>query len=256
MLKRLAPGILLSFPAPGVLAAPIDPAGFLGEFFNKASRLTDQLIGVSTELYRFSELEWTTFAVFALVIVLIKWTIGSAAVADVIFVVLMILIAQSLMQSYDYVLAVLWEITTVLSDDINLNAYRALDLEASGIKSTGVFLLDMINHIMERITFEPVHGNSGFFSMFTNIAISIRDTIFLVIFFIVLFRRLLDHFGRRSVEPAARQSVGPAVYSIPYFQTRKLVFRQLAELHAGFRSLFHCCASQHCLYHPGHYRTV
>ena len=187
MFKRLAPGILLSFPAPGVLAAPIDPAGFLGEFFNKASRLTDQLIGVSTELYRFSELEWTTFAVFALVIVLIKWTMGAAAVADVIFVVLMILIAQSLMQSYDYVLAVLWEITTVLSDDINLNAYRALDLEASGIKSTGVFLLDMINHIMERITFEPVHGNSGFFSMFTNIAISIRDTIFLVIFFIVLF---------------------------------------------------------------------
>ena len=187
MLKQLIPGLLLSFPAPRVLAAPIDPAGFLGEFFNKASRLTDHLIGVSTELYRFSELEWTTFAVFALVIVLIKWTIGAAAVKDVIFVVLMILIAQSLMQSYDYVLAVLWEIATVLSDDINLNTYKALNLEASGIKSTGVFLLDMINYIMERITLKPVDGKSGFFSMFTNIAINIRDTIFMGIFFIVLF---------------------------------------------------------------------
>ena len=187
MLKRLISGMLLSLSAPGVLAAPVDPAGFLGEFFNKASRLTDELISVSTELNRFSELEWTTFAVFALVIVLIKWTTGAAAVKDVIFVVLMILIAQSLMQSYDYVLAVLWEITTVLSDDINRNTYQALNLEASGIKSTGVFLLDMINYIMERITFEPVDGKSGFFSMFTNIAINIRDMLFMSIFFIVLF---------------------------------------------------------------------
>ena len=91
------------------------------------------------------------------------------------------------MQSYDYVLAVLWEITTVLSDDINRNTYQALNLEASGIKSTGVFLLDMINYIMERITFEPVDGKSGFFSMFTNIAINIRDMLFMGIFFIVLF---------------------------------------------------------------------
>ena len=187
MFKRFTMGALLSVPAPGALAAPIDPAGFLGEFFNKASRLTDELIGVSTELYRFSELEWTTFTVFALVIVLIKWTIGAAAVKDVIFVVLMILIAQSLLQSYDYVLALLWEIATVLSDDINLNTYRALRLDASGIESTGVFLLDMINHIMERITFEPAAGKSGFFSMFTNFAISVRDAIFLGIFFIVLF---------------------------------------------------------------------
>ncbi len=187
MTKRLISGVLLSLSAPGVLAAPIDPAGFLGVFFNKASRLTDQLIGVSTELYRFSELEWTTFAVFALVIVLIKWTTGAAAVKDVIFIVLMILIAQSLMQSYDYVLAVLWEITTVLSDDINRNTYHALNLEASGIESTGVFLLDMINHIMERITFKPVSANSGLFSMFTSFAISIRDGIFMIIFFLVLF---------------------------------------------------------------------
>ena len=186
MIKRLIPGVLLSLSTPGVLAAPIDPAGFLGEFFNKASRLTDQLIGVSTELSRFSELEWTTFAVFALVIVLVKWTTGAAAIKDVIFVVLMILIAQSLMQSYDYVLAVFWEITTVLSDDINRNTYQALNLEATGIKSTGVFLLDMINHIMERITFEPVSAKSGIFSMFTNFAISIRDGIFMIIFFLVL----------------------------------------------------------------------
>ena len=187
MIKQITAGALLLVQAPGSLAAPIDPAGFLGEFFNKASRLTDDLIGVSTELYRFSELEWTAFTVFALVIVLIKWTTGAAAVKDVIFVVLMILIAQSLLQSYDYVLALLWEITTVLSDDINLNTYRALNLQASGIESTGVFLLDMINHIMERITFEPATGKSGFFSMFTNFAISVRDAIFLGIFFIILF---------------------------------------------------------------------
>ena len=187
MIKRFIMSSALSVMAPTAQAAPIDPAGFLGEFFNKASRLTDDLIGVSTELYRFSELEWTTFTVFALVIVLVKWTIGAAAVKDVIFVVMMILIAQSLLQSYDYVLALLWEITTVLSDDINRNAYRALNLEASGIESTGVFLLDMINHIMERITFEPAAGKSGFFSMFTNFAISVRDGIFLGIFFIVLF---------------------------------------------------------------------
>ena len=186
MIKRLIPGVLLSLSAPGVLAAPIDPAGFLGGFFNKASRLTDQLIGVSTELSRFSELEWTSFAVFALVIVLIKWTTGAAAIKDVIFVVLMILIAQSLMQSYEYVLAVLWEITTVLSDDINRNTYQALNLEATGIRSTGVFLLDMINHIMERITFKPVSAKSGLFSMFTSFAISIRDGIFMIIFFLVL----------------------------------------------------------------------
>ncbi|MDE0154532.1 MAG: type IV secretion system protein [Gammaproteobacteria bacterium] len=186
-LQGLTAGALFSLLPFQALAAPIDPAGFLGEFFNKASRLTDDLISVSTQLYRFSELEWTTFTVFALVIVLIKWTIGAAAVKDVIFVVLMILIAQSLLQSYDYVLALLWEITTVLSDDINLNTYRALNLEASGIESTGVFLLDMINHIMERITFEPAAGKSGFFSMFTNFAISVRDAIFLGIFFIVLF---------------------------------------------------------------------
>ena len=158
MSQRFAAGVLVTLLPSRVLAAPIDPAGFLGEFFNKASRLTDDLIGVSTELYRFSELEWTTFTVFALVIVLIKWTIGAAAVKDVIFVVLMILIAQSLLQSYDYILALLWEITTVLSDDINLNTYRALNLQATGIESTGVFLLDMINHIMERITFEPATG--------------------------------------------------------------------------------------------------
>ena len=187
MFKRFTAGVLVTLTASPAQAAPIDPAGFLGEFFNKASRLTDDLIGVSTELYRFSELEWTAFTVFALVIVLIKWTIGAAAVKDVIFVVLMILIAQSLLQSYDYVLALFWEITTVLSDDINLNTYRALNLEASGIESTGVFLLDMINHIMERITFEPAAGKSGFFSMFTNFAISVRDAIFLGIFFIVLF---------------------------------------------------------------------
>lgn len=187
MIKKLSTGVLLLVFAPGVVAAPVDPASFLGEFFNKASRLTDELIGVSTELYRFSELEWTAFTVFALVIVLIKWTIGAAAVKDVIFVVLMILIAQSLLQSYNYVLALLWEITTVLSDDINLNTYRALNLQASGIESTGVFLLDMINHIMERITFEPATGKSGFFSMFTNFAISVRDAIFLGLFFIVLF---------------------------------------------------------------------
>ncbi len=187
MSQRFAASVLVTLLPSRVLAAPIDPAGFLGEFFNKASRLTDDLISVSTELYRFSELEWTTFTVFALVIVLIKWTIGAAAVKDVIFVVLMILIAQSLLQSYDYVLALLWEITTVLSDDINLNTYRALNLEASGIESTGVFLLDMINHIMERITFEPATGKSGFFSMFTNFAIGVRDAIFLGIFFLVLF---------------------------------------------------------------------
>ena len=187
MLSRFAAGAVLSFLAPRVLAAPVDPAGFLGEFFNKASRLTDELIGASTELYRFSELEWTAFTVFALVIVLVKWTIGAAAVKDVIFVVLMILIAQSLIQSYDYVLAVFWQITTVLTDDINSNTYRALNLEATGIESTGVFLLDMINHVMERITFEPESGESGFFSIFTNIAINIRDSLFLGLFFIVLF---------------------------------------------------------------------
>ena len=186
MSQGLTAAVLLSLLPFRVSAAPIDPAGFLGEFFNKASRLTDQLIGVSTELSRFSELEWTTFAVFALVIVLIKWTTGAAATKDVIFVVLMILIAQSLMQSYEYVLAVLWEITTVLSDDINRNTYQALNLEATGIKSTGVFLLDMINHIMERITFKPVSAKSGIFSMFTSFAISIRDGIFMIIFFLVL----------------------------------------------------------------------
>ena len=187
MSKRFTVCALLSVTAPAALAVPVDPAGFLGEFFNKASRLTDDLIGVSTELYLFSELEWTTFTVFALVIVLLRWTMGAAAVKDVIFVVMMILIAQSLLQSYDYVLALLWEITTTLSDDINQNTYRALDLEASGIESTGVFLLDLINHVMERITFEPATGKSGFFSMFTNFALSVRDAIFLGIFFIVLF---------------------------------------------------------------------
>lgn len=187
MIKQITVGALLLVATPVVLAAPIDPAGFLAEFFNKAARLTDELIGVSTQLYRFSELQWTTFTVFALVIVLIKWTIGAAAVKDVIFVVLMILIAQSLLQSYDYLLALLWEIIMVLSDDINLNTYRALDLQASGIESTGVFLLDMINHIMERITFEPATGKSGFFSMFTNFAIAARDAIFLGVFFLVLF---------------------------------------------------------------------
>lgn len=187
MLKRSILGVLLSLKTPSVLATPIDPAGFLAEFFNKASRLSDQLIGASTELYRFSELEWTTFAVFALVIVLIKWTIGAAAVKDVVFVILMILIAQFLMQSYDDVLAVLWKITTVLSDDINQNTYQALNLEVTGIESTGVFLLDMINQIMERISFKPVSGNSGVFSMFTDIAVNIRDAIFMGLFFIVLF---------------------------------------------------------------------
>ena len=187
MSQRFAAGVLVTLLPSQALAAPVDPAGFLGEFFNKASRLTDALIGVSTELYRFSELEWTTFTVFALVIVLVKWTAGAAAVKDVIFVVLMILVAQSLLQSYDYFLAVLWEITTVLSDDINRNAYQALNLQATGIQSTGVFLLDMINHIMERITFEPAPGSSGFFSMFGNIAVSIRDAVFLGLFFIVLF---------------------------------------------------------------------
>lgn len=169
------------------MAAPIDPAGFLGQFFNKAGRLTDQLIDASTELYRFSELEWTVFTVFALVIVLIKWALGAAAAKDVVFIVLMILIAQSLMQSYDYVLAVFWEIATVLADDVNRNTYHALNLHGAGVASTGVFLLDMINQIMERITFEPDPGRSGFFSMFTNIAVNIRDTIFLGLFFIVLF---------------------------------------------------------------------
>ena len=180
-------GAALLVVTPAAQAAPIDPAGFLAEFFNKASRLTDDLIGVSTELYRFSELEWTTFTVCALVIVLLKWTTGAAAAKDVIFVVLMILIAQSLLQSYDYLLAFLWEIITVLSDDINQTAYRSLNLGASGIESTGVFLLDMVNQIMERFTFEPKTDNSGFFSMFTNFAISVRNTIFLGIFFIVLF---------------------------------------------------------------------
>ncbi|MDE0285588.1 MAG: hypothetical protein OXN26_13700, partial [Gammaproteobacteria bacterium] len=64
-LQGLTASALFSLLPSQALAAPIDPAGFLGEFFNKASRLTDNLIGVSTELYRFSELEWTTFTVFA-----------------------------------------------------------------------------------------------------------------------------------------------------------------------------------------------
>ena len=179
--------LLLAFAAPAAPAAPIDPAGFLGEFFNQASRLTDALIGVSTELYRFSELEWTAFTVFALVIVLIKWTVGAAAVKDVIFVVLMILIAQSLLQSYDYLLALFWEIASVLSDDINLNTYQALDLGATGIDSTAVFLLDMINHVMERFTFAPAPENSGFFSLFSNFAVNLRDAVFLFLFTVVLF---------------------------------------------------------------------
>lgn len=185
--KKCGPGILLLFLPTRVLAEPIDPAGFLGEFFNQASRLTDQLIGASTQLARFSELEWTTFTVFALVIVLIKWTVAAAAAKDVIFVVLMILIAQALMQSYEYVLAVFWRIAVVLSDDISLNTYQALNLGASGIDSTGVFLLDMINHIMERITFEPVSGEVGFFSRFANIGLNVRQLVFMGIFLIVLF---------------------------------------------------------------------
>ncbi len=187
MKKRHMTALLSAFPAPAALAAPIDPASFLGEFFNKASRLTDALIGVSTELYRFSELEWTAFTVFALVIVLIKWTVGAAAVKDVIFVVLMILIAQSLLQSYDYILTLFWEIASVLSDDINLNTYQALNLGATGIDSTGVFLLDMINHVMERFTFEPAPENSGFFSIFSNFATNLRDALFLLLFLGVLF---------------------------------------------------------------------
>ncbi len=186
MIKKLMPGLLLFSTTPPVLAAPIDPAGFLAEFFNDASRLTDELIGVSTELYRFSVLEWTTFAVFALVVVLIKWTVGAAAVKDVVFVVLMILIAQFLMQSYDLVLGVLWNITTALSDDINQNTYEALKLEATGIKSTGVFLLDMINQVMDRITFKPVSIKSGIFSMFGDIALNIRDAIFMILFLLAL----------------------------------------------------------------------
>ena len=186
MIKKLMPGLLLFSTTPPVLAAPIDPAGFLAEFFNDASRLTDELIGVSTELYRFSVLEWTTFAVFALVVVLIKWTVGAAAVKDVVFVVLMILIAQFLLQSYDLVLGVLWSITTALSDDINQNTYEALKLEATGIKSTGVFLLDMINQVMDRITFKPVSIKSGIFSMFSDIALNIREAIFMILFLLAL----------------------------------------------------------------------
>ena len=186
MIKKLMPSVLLFSTTTPVSAAPIDPASFLAEFFNNASRLSDQLIGVSTELYRFSVLEWTTFAVFALVIVLIKWTVGAAAVKDVVFVVLMILIAQFLMQSYDRVLAVLWEITTALSDDINQNTYEALNLEATGIKSTGVFLLDMINQVMDRITFNPLSVKSGIFSMFSDIALNIRDAILMILFFLAL----------------------------------------------------------------------
>ena len=187
MSQRFATGVLVTLLPSRVLAAPIDPAGFMGDFFNKAGRLTDALIDVSTELYRFSELEWTAFTVFALVIVLIKWTIGAAAVKDVIFVVLMILVAQSLLQSYDYVLALFWEIASVLSDDINRNTYQALNLGATGIDSTGVFLLDMINHVMERFTFAPAPENSGFFSMFSNFAVNLRDAIFLFLFTVVLF---------------------------------------------------------------------
>ena len=186
-------------------------------------------------------------------------TVGAAAVKDVIFVVLMILIAQSLIQSYDYVLAVFWQITTVLSDDINSNTYRALNLEASGIESTGVFLLDMINHILERITFEPKPGKSGFFSMFTNAAISIRDMIFLGIFFVVLFivftvSWIISVVGLWSL--LLGKVLGPIFIPFLNFQARQPVFRQLAELHAGVRSVFHCCAGQHCLYHPDHYRAV
>ena len=186
MIKKLMPGVLLSSMTPPVSATAIDPASYLAEFFNDASRLTDQLIGVSTELYRFAVLEWTTFAVFALVIVLIKWTVGAAAVKDVVFVVLMILVAQFLIQSYDIVLAVLWKITTALSDDINRNTYEALELDATGIRSTGVFLLDMINQVMDRITFKPVSAKSGFFSMFSDIALNIREAIFMGVFLLAL----------------------------------------------------------------------
>ena len=186
MIKKLMPGVLLSSMTPPVSATAIDPASYLAEFFNDASRLTDQLIGVSTELYRFAVLEWTTFAVFALVIVLIKWTVGAAAVKDVVFVVLMILVAQFLIQSYDIVLAVLWKITTALSDDINRNTYEALELDATDIRSTGVFLLDMINQVMDRITFKPVSAKSGFFSMFSDIALNIREAIFMGVFLLAL----------------------------------------------------------------------
>ena len=184
--KRLVPGILLLLTTPPVSAVPVDPAGHLADFFNEASRLTDALIGVSTELARFSELEWTTFAVFALVIVLIKWTMGAAAVKDVVYVVLMILIARFLMQSYETVLAVLWEITTVLSDDISQNTYTALNLEATGIRSTGVFLLDMLIHVLDRITIKPAPTPSMFFSMFADLVILLRDAIFVLLFFCVL----------------------------------------------------------------------
>lgn len=186
--RRGGPGVLLVLlallPVPG-RAAPIDPSGFLGDFFNRASRLTDQLIAPSTVLHRFSELEWTAFTAFALVIVLIKWTVGAAAPKEVIFVALMILVAQALMQSYDYVLAVFWEIAVVLSDDINANTYQALDLGATGVVSTGVFLLDMINHLAERTTFAPLEG--GFFSVFKNAGANLRQLVFMVVFLIMLF---------------------------------------------------------------------
>ena len=173
--------------APAALAAPVDPAGFLGNFFGKAGALTDALIAQSTQLYRFSMLEWTAFTVCALVVILLKWTTGAAAVKDVLFVILMILISQSLMQSYDYVLAVLWQVAAALSDDINRTTYLTLGLDATGIDAGGAFLLDVINHLFERIIVAPSDSNvSGVAALF-GIGMKLRGTMFLGIFFLVFF---------------------------------------------------------------------
>ena len=169
------------------LAVPVDPAGFLGEFFSKAGALTDALIGQSTQLYRFSMLEWTAFTVCALIIVLIKWTIGAADVRDVLFVILMILIAQSLMQSYDYVLAVFWQIASVLSDDINRTTYQALNLDATNIDAGGVFLLDIITHVLERVIFTPSDSNTLSIAAFLAIGAKLRGALFFGIFLLAFF---------------------------------------------------------------------
>jgi hypothetical protein len=149
--------LLLSIPTAVLAESPptfSESMGRFNTFMQNTGVLLDNILADGS-IGNFVNIEWVTIAIYLLVIAAAKYVLGDLSILDLIHPLLMVLVTRILIDNYDYLTGICWDMSEGIASGIQ---YAAIG------NSDPFFLPGFINDVMQGIEYNDVSWWSAFWT--------------------------------------------------------------------------------------------
>lgn len=159
-MKRLLITIILFaviFPCAAMAEPPptfSESMGRFNTFMQNTGVLLDNILA-DGNIGNFVTIMWTTIAIYLIVLTAAKWVLGDLSIFDLIHPLLMVLVTRIMMENYDYLTSLCWDMSEGIAGGI----------QQAAIGNSDPFMLPgFINDVMEGIEYNDVSWWSAFWT--------------------------------------------------------------------------------------------